>query len=120
MSEITAPPAAMDDLPIRDPSAALALAGGDAALAAELLEALLAGLPEELESLRASLAESDWPGLAEYAHQVRGATRYCGVPALDAALESLERAARASDPPRCADGFALVELQARRLQDQLG
>lgn len=108
------------ELEIHDESAALALAGGDAELAAELLAALLAGLPEELESLRTCLAEDDWTGLAEYAHQVRGATRYCGVPALDTALEALERAARIGDPRGCTDGFAMVETQARRLRERLG
>ncbi|MBK1717859.1 phosphorelay protein [Thiocystis violacea] len=105
---------------MRDEAAALALAGGDDELAAELLAALLAGLPEELESLRACLAESDWPGLAEYAHRVRGATRYCGVPALDAAMEALERSARIGDQQGCREGFGLVEAQARRLLERLG
>ncbi len=111
---------ATDALDVRDETAALALAGGDAGLAAELLEALLAGLPEELADLRACLAEADWPGLAEYAHQIRGATRYCGVPALDATIETLERAARVGDPARCRDAFHGVERQSRRLQTQLG
>jgi HPt (histidine-containing phosphotransfer) domain-containing protein len=80
------------------------------------MAALLAGLPDEIEALRACLAESDWPGLAEYAHQVRGATRYCGVPALDAAIEALERAARVGDGARCSEVFAHVETQAERLR----
>ena len=101
---------------IHDPALALELAGGDAELAADLMAALLDGLPDEIESLRACLAESDWPGLAEYAHQLRGATRYCGVPALDAAIEALERAARVGDGPRCAEIFTQVETQAQRLQ----
>ena len=105
-----------DTLPARDETAALASAGDDADLAQELLEALLTGLPAEIEDLRACLAESDWPGLADYAHQVRGATRYCGVPALDTAIEALERAARVGDPLRGAACFEDVESQARRLR----
>jgi HPt (histidine-containing phosphotransfer) domain-containing protein len=107
---------AQADDPIRDADLALELAGGDAELAADLMAALLAGLPDEIEALRACLAESDWPGLAEYAHQVRGATRYCGVPALDAAIEALERAARVGDGARCSEVFAHVETQAERLR----
>ncbi len=102
-------------LQARDEAAALASAGGNAELAEELLYTLLAGLPEEIESLRACLAESDWPGLAEYAHQVRGATRYCGVPALDAAVEALERSARIGDPQRSLECFNQVEQEAERL-----
>ena len=107
-------------LPTRDAAAALASAGGDAALADELLETLLAGLPAELADLRACLTESDWPELAEYAHQIRGATRYCGVPALDAAIEALERAARIGDPARSAETFRDVETQIQRLRARTG
>ena len=116
MSDMIDPRQAQEDDLIRDPDLALELAGGDAELAADLMAALLDGLPDELEALRACLAESDWPGLAEYAHQVRGATRYCGVPALDAAIEALERAARVGDGTRCIEVFASVETQAERLQ----
>jgi len=109
------PASRFDRLPARDESAALTSAGGDAELSTELLHALLSGLPAELDALRDSLGESDWPGLAEYAHQMRGATRYCGVPALDAAIEALERAARVGDPERCTEGVLQVEIQAQRL-----
>ncbi|MGE5155130.1 MAG: Hpt domain-containing protein, partial [Bdellovibrio bacteriovorus] len=95
-------------LPARDSVAALASAGGDAELAAELFSALLAGLPGEIEDLRHALEESDWHGLAEHAHQVRGATRYCGVPALDEAIEALERGARIGDPSLIREGFERV------------
>lgn len=105
----------LSQLPCRDEVAALASAGGDAALAQELLETLLAGLPDEIEDLHACLAEDDWPGLAEHAHQVRGATRYCGVPALDEAIEALERAARIGDPELIQSGFDQVQEEVRRL-----
>ena len=118
MIERDAQPTGMDETDIHDPAMALELAGGDAELAADLMEALLAGLPEEIESLRACLAEADWPGLADHAHQVCGATRYCAVPALDTAIAALERAARLSDADRCQDCFAMVELQSRRLLEQ--
>ena len=102
-------------LPARDAVAALAAAGGDEALARELFEALKQGLPDEIEDLRACCAEQDWPALAEHAHQVRGATRYCGVPALDDAIEALERAARMGDGERAAAKLAEVEAESRRL-----
>lgn len=104
-------------LPARDTVAALASAGGDATLAAELFSTLLEGLPGEIEDLRHCLEESDWHGLAEHAHQVRGATRYCGVPALDEAIEALERAARIGDPSLIRQGFERVRSEAQRLSD---
>ena len=104
-------------LPARDQVAALASVGGDEALAQELFEALRTGLPDELEDLRVCLGEEDWPGLAEHAHQIRGATRYCGVPALDDAIEALERAARIGDVERIIPGFAAVEAEIGRLLD---
>ena len=104
-------------LPARDRVAALATAGGDADLAAELFAALLAGLPGELADLRADLAEADWSGLAEHAHQLRGATRYCGVPALDEAAEALERVARIGDLELITRAFANLEDEVRRVEE---
>lgn len=107
-------------LPARDEMAAVAAAGGDADLAQELLSALIAGLPDEIEDLRAAIAEQDWPGLADLSHQVRGASRYCGVPALDEAIEALERAARIGDPELIADAFAQTAAEATRLKEEVG
>ncbi|MBK1708580.1 Hpt domain-containing protein [Marichromatium sp. AB32] len=101
--------------PLRDPAAALASVGGDAELAHELFCALRAELPAELEALRACRAESDWPGLADYVHQMRTVIRYCGVPALDAALDALERAARIGDALRIDHDIEQVATQAGRL-----
>lgn len=112
-------PAQSDTLAVYDQAAALEYAGGDTELAAELMSTLLAGLPEEIESLRVCLAEADWPGLAEYAHQIRGATSYCGVPALDTAIADLERAARALDALRCEACFHAAEREAQRLREHM-
>jgi two-component system sensor histidine kinase BarA len=104
-------------LPARDTVAALESAGGDAGLATELFSTLLEGLPGEIEDLRGCLAETDWTGLAEHAHQVRGATRYCGVPALDEAIEALERAAKIGDPSLIREGFERVQFEVQRLSE---
>ncbi|NCA69632.1 MAG: Hpt domain-containing protein [Sphingobacteriia bacterium] len=109
-----------DDLPARDLEMALANTDGDPALAAELFAMLLTGLPEDLARLRAALATADWSGLAEQAHQMRGATRYCGVPALDGALASLEQSARGLDAGASLNGVRLVEQQAQRLLTMSG
>ncbi|MBK1645291.1 hypothetical protein CKO25_11700 [Thiocapsa imhoffii] len=102
-------------LPVRDAALALEQTGGDAALAEELFSALLDGLPDELAQLAVCHHESDWVGLAEYAHQIRGATRYCGVPALDAAVATLERTARLGDSVLIEDGMTGVTTEVDRL-----
>ncbi len=106
--------------PPRDEAAALAATGGDAELAQELLAALLRGLPADLERLAASAKAEDWGTLKEIAHRMRGGTSYCAVPALDTALQDLERAVKAGDTPRILSGVGMVEVEAERLQRWLG
>ena len=113
------PTAADTRLPAWDETAALSAVAGDADLARELLAALIAGLPAELEGLRAT-GRGNPAALAEVAHHVRGATRYCGVLALDAALERLEQAAKVSNAAGMTTGLALVEAEAARLEADCG
>jgi two-component system sensor histidine kinase BarA len=110
-------PTPLSQLPARDPVAALACAGGDADLADELFAALLDGLPTELDALQADLDRADWAGVADHAHQLRGATRYCGVPALEEASETLERAACGGDPGLIAQAFADLSREAVRVRE---
>ena len=103
------------NLPSRDETAALEAAGGNADLARELLETLVAGLPQELADLQRCFAANDWPLLAEAAHRMRGATSYCGIPAMDNHLQALERAAMVGDRERAGLGIERVEQEAERL-----
>jgi len=103
------------DLPPRDETAALEAAGGDVNLACELVDTLVRGLPKELADLRSCFQGDDWPALAETAHRLRGATSYCGVPALDTGLQELERAAGKGDPQQIGSGLLRVEQEAERL-----
>jgi two-component system sensor histidine kinase BarA len=102
--------------PARDEAAALAATGGDEALAAELLAILLMELPADLERLTGSLQEEDWSQVAETAHRMRGATGYCGVPGLEAALVELERAAKTADAEQIMSEARRVQREAERLQ----
>jgi HPt (histidine-containing phosphotransfer) domain-containing protein len=112
---MTPDPIAADSRPAAwDETAALAAVAGDADLARELLSALIAGLPAELQGLRAA-SSGDAASVAEIAHHMRGATRYCGVLALDAALADLERAAKTGNATAMAAGLAQVEAEATRL-----
>jgi len=105
-------------VPAWDETAALAAVGGDADLASELRTALISGLPGEIQGLRGAAA--DPAALAEAAHHVRGATRYCGVLALDAALAELERAAKDRNAAGMTAGLALVQAEATRLETDFG
>lgn len=111
---------AVTKLPARDETAALAAAGGDSNLAGELVKSLVAGLPSELAGLQSRVTASDWPALADAAHRMRGATSYCGVPALDNRLQALERAAKAGDRERIAQEIAQVEHEVERLTRAVG
>lgn len=102
-------------LPARDDAAALATTGGDAELAEQLFATLREGLPEEIARLHHPARAEDWGALADAAHRFRGATAYCGVPALDRALQDLERAARSSDLTRISPALERVERETERL-----
>lgn len=101
--------------PARDEVAALAATGGDADLARELFASFTHGLAGELETISRHGRAENWPALAEAAHRLRGATAYCGVPALDHALQQLERAAQSAALDRIRTGLLEVELEAERL-----
>ena len=103
-------------LPAWDRGAALAATAGDENLAGELLEALLLGLPADLSRLKELLQARDWLGIDDAAHRMRGATAYCGAPALDRALEKLKEAARTTDEGRILRSLEQVELEAERLR----
>lgn len=109
----SAPPA---PIPAWDETAALAATGGDAELARDLLAALIRGLPGELAALACHRRAEDWSGLADAAHRLRGATAYCGVPALDHALRQLERHAHARAVDRIDPAIAAAQAEAARLQ----
>lgn len=98
---------------IRDEAAAEAAAGGDATLAAELLAALVTALPDDLAQMRRAVDMGLETEVAEMAHRLRGATGYCGVPALDQALAALEHAAGSGADLRV--GMARVDEAARGL-----
>jgi HPt (histidine-containing phosphotransfer) domain-containing protein len=102
-------------LPAWDEAAAVAAADGDGRLARELVAALIVELPADMAELKAVANRNDTAALAEVAHHLRGATRYCGVLALDAALDDLEQAAAGVDAERTAAQLARVEIEVTRL-----
>ena len=82
-----------EDLPSRDPVAALRTVGGRDELARELFQRLLAELPDQIQSLQRYLEQRQWTGLRENAHRIHGTTAVCGVPALNNLIAKIEQAA---------------------------
>jgi HPt (histidine-containing phosphotransfer) domain-containing protein len=105
-----------DNLPVWDEQAAMASTGGDPALARTLTAQLVGQLPGDLAEMRRLAAAADYYNLAEKAHKTRGGALYCGVPALVAALEQLDRSARGGDAALAMESLARVADEIRRLQ----
>jgi HPt (histidine-containing phosphotransfer) domain-containing protein len=103
------------DLPVWDEASALASVGGDPALARNLLIAMTAKLPHELDLLRQYQAAADLPGTADRAHHISGGAAYCGVPALCSRLRLLEERARAGDVTGTRIALDAVEAEIARL-----
>ncbi len=88
---------------VYDRGQALAVTGGNARIADELLSLLLRELPAQEAALLELNAGGDEAGLAELAHKLQGSATYCGTPALKAAALALEHAAQARVPPEAVE-----------------
>jgi two-component system sensor histidine kinase BarA len=73
-------------------------AGGNAGLAADLLEMLREELPQRVDALRAAAERNDEAMLQEEIHRVVGSCRYCGVPALERVAGHLDGLLRRGEP----------------------
>lgn len=80
------------DLPVVDRQASRKVTGDREALAEEMRTLLIAELPNYRRQLYAAWQRRDREALQEAVHQLHGGCRYCGVPQLTAACETLERA----------------------------
>ncbi|MBO6556695.1 MAG: response regulator [Pseudomonadales bacterium] len=89
------PAAANNRLPIFDLDLSLANANQRIELAAELLDLLIAGLPEDQKGVND--VAGDYTALRKNVHKLHGAVRYCGVPRLNRAIEKLETALKQDD-----------------------
>jgi len=79
-----------NELSIYDKQLSLQLAGGNADLASQMLSMFLKDLPKLRQQANDALAKGDNESLFQHVHKVNGATRYCGVPAIEHAANSLE------------------------------
>lgn len=82
---------------IFDKQQALEQAGGDPALAKDLLGMLFSELPDLLAQLRQAHQERDFKAMWDHAHKIHGSTAYCGVPALKADAQALETLIKEKD-----------------------
>ncbi|GHB08283.1 response regulator [Salinicola rhizosphaerae] len=79
------------DLPVVDRQASRKVTGDREALAEEMRNLLIAELPNSRRQLYAAWQRRDREALQNAVHQLHGGCRYCGVPQLTAACETLER-----------------------------
>jgi two-component system sensor histidine kinase BarA len=110
-------PARKDESAVLDRDQALKAAGGNEALADELLGMLVEEGTAQVQQMEQALSEGDTAALAELAHTMAGGAAHCGALALTAAAKQLEGAARDGDP-RVASCLKRVLDEANRLQEQ--
>jgi HPt (histidine-containing phosphotransfer) domain-containing protein len=81
----------------------------------DIVELYVTEMPERIETLESHFVARDWPGLANFAHQLKGSAGSHGFRQITTRAERLERAAReAHDVSRIAEAYeALVELCRR-------
>ncbi|MET4694007.1 Hpt domain-containing protein [Endozoicomonas lisbonensis] len=74
-----------------------ATAGGNEALADEMLDMLVKGLDNDLETLQRHARHDYHKGLLERVHRLHGSCRYCGVPELEESCYQLESLLKKND-----------------------
>ncbi|CEA01098.1 multi-sensor hybrid histidine kinase [Pseudomonas saudimassiliensis] len=83
-------PVPTDSLAAIDLEEGLRLAAGKADLAEDLLQMLLAGLPDDRQAISSALEQGERKALLERVHKLHGASRYCGAPELRARCQQAE------------------------------
>lgn len=89
------PPAPMDSakvLPVVRIDECLRMARNNPALALDLMQQFLTHLPQAVTGLENAYTSQDWPALKDQAHRFYGGCCYVGVPAVQAATLSLNKA----------------------------
>jgi len=94
---------------------AIEQAGDDPVLAKDLMQMLIAELPDLLGKLKQALTDKDHPALWDHAHKIHGSTAYCGVPALKSAAHDLEALIKQEDEAGFVDGVNRVSGEIDRL-----
>ncbi len=103
---------------VRDEAAAIASAGGNRELAAQLFQTFLEELKVQGEKLQILQRAAEWEELREVAHQLHGSTAYVGVPALKRAVKALERSASRHDEESIGRCMEDLDREIDRLRQQ--
>jgi HPt (histidine-containing phosphotransfer) domain-containing protein len=69
----------LDNLPVIDTSYALTHVGGSKEIANELLTMLIQWIPGIRDLIEKANERKDYRTIADYTHQIKGATSYCGT-----------------------------------------
>lgn len=105
--------------PILDWDLADRLAGNKREVAIELFGLLRQSLPTEMQNIRMTYLEHQYPELLKHVHKLHGATSYCGVPRLKLALSHLETALKNNRFDDLAELYLNVEKAARDVLNEL-
>ncbi len=96
---------------------AIQLAANKADLAKDLFQMLMDSLPDARAKIEQGSANQDREQLLHEVHRLHGATRYCGVPALQAACQGAERIIKSDDHSRLQASLESLYGEIEHLQD---
>lgn len=99
-----------------DPDAALAQAGGDPALLAEIADLFLRECPAWLSRIDCAINSEDRPALTIAAHTLKGAVRNFEARRALELLEQLESIGRAGDLTHARDVFAALKCEIGQVE----
>jgi HPt (histidine-containing phosphotransfer) domain-containing protein len=102
-----------------DCDAALARLDGDIDLLRDLAGAFCAESREQLEKLRAAVAEADWAKAQRIAHTLKGSSLIFGAEAASAAAANVELACSRRDAGQASSLLAALRLQVAMLAKSL-
>ena len=80
----------LKDKPVIDLPLGIKLAGGNQALALDMLAMLSRDLPENLSNIKQLAKNTEYSALKDAVHKLHGAACYCGTPRLKSLLFRLE------------------------------
>ncbi len=96
---------------------AIQAAAGKEDLAHDLFKMLVDGLEDARSNISQGLAKQDMKVLLHEVHRLHGATRYCGVPALQAACQEAETIIKRDDREQLQTSLERLFGEIERLQD---
>ncbi|MCB1772639.1 MAG: response regulator [Gammaproteobacteria bacterium] len=100
---------------VRDAARAIEIAGGSEAIAEELLDELLASLPDTLSQMQAIYVAGDRRAMRELLHKFGGAVAACAATDLETAIRNLHSAVIEDDLDEVASCLGRLQDEADRL-----